>query len=229
MTVISTSVLQTRPAAESNRSIRQFTLITASAISPNRKHVETFIANGYANAFNANIRHFYPVLVAVDSNGVRAALGLRSAQQPFFTEQYLPEPLTESLARKGIVVPRNEIIEVGNLCSVSSRFTLPLLLAVCSGVFIRGKRYLIFTATQKLKEFFCRNDLSLHYLADAREACLKEPKDDWGSYYQTNPQVFALAVEDVVRLMLSEPGLRRLWNEVSGQLAPLDQQLRCLG
>ena len=203
-------------------------LVSACEVSPIRKSLETFISNGFATAFNADIHHFLPLLVGVKTTGIRAALGLRSATSPLFLEQYLDAPIERVLASHDVQISRQSLVEIGNLFSASSRYTLPLLLGVSAALYVNNIEYVVFSATQSLRALFLNNKLPLVHLADADPAKLSANADSWGSYYDTAPQVMALKLSHVVTLMLRDPNLLSLYSQMTPHMPAVYQQVRCL-
>lgn len=219
-------VSATQHVPDSDR--EHFDIVSATELGPQRAMLETFIANGFATAFNAQIHHFLPLLVGIQTSGIRAALGIRSGQQTLFIEQYLSHDLALTLHQRGLEVSRHQIAEIGNLFSASSRYTLPLLLAVSTALYANKVEYAVFCATQPLIELLHGNGLTLTHLADADPARLKPSNDNWGSYYATHPQVMALKLGDVVRLMLQQSSLLQIYMKISAQMPAFNQQVRCL-
>lgn len=185
-----------------NRS--ELSLITATQKHSARGRIETFIANGFATRYDAHITSFMPVLFALETGGVKAAVGARLGAQnnqhcPLFVEQYLSTSIEAVLAQQSIEVERAQIAEVGNLFSSASRYTLPLLFSLFFMLKQCGSKYLVFSATSYLKLLLCRAGLELIPLAQADMSKLSTSNDDWGTYYDTAPEVTALSLEKVTR------------------------------
>jgi len=61
----------------------------------NRAQVENFIKEKYLNIFNAKIENFPAILVAIfDQNYVKAACGIRTELDGFFSEIYLNKDIS---------------------------------------------------------------------------------------------------------------------------------------
>lgn len=189
----------------------------ASQQSAKRKTIENHIAKGFNQAYQADITEFMPLLVALGRDKIEAALGLRTGNQKLFVETYFEHSLEQALAETGIHCPRHRLAEIGNLYSRSSRYTMPLLLLTAMGLFQQHISVLVFTATTRLQRMMEHGGLTLHYLTEADESRLGEPKQNWGTYYQTAPKVVAAKVADIIQLTLDNPKLRAGYE----QFAPL--------
>ena len=189
----------------------------ANKQSTKRKTIENHIARGFNQAYQAQITEFMPLLVALGRSKIEAALGVRTGEHKLFVETYFDQPLEQTMAEKGIHCSRHRLAEIGNLYSRSSRFTMPLLLLTAMGLFQQHISLLVFTATSQLQRMMEHGGLTLHHLTDADEARLGEPKQNWGSYYQTAPKVVAARVADIIQLTLDNPKLRAGYE----QFAPL--------
>ena len=90
---------------------------------PQRTSFEFFIAARFHRAYGARVAHFSPHLLGVRDALARwqASSGYTPADgHPLFLEQYLDQPIEDSLAgRVGRPVAREAVVEVGNLAAVS--------------------------------------------------------------------------------------------------------------
>ncbi|MFC2974096.1 thermostable hemolysin [Azotobacter bryophylli] len=167
--------------------------------SKRRRQLEAFIRARYAHYYGARIVHFMPCLMGFeDAEGnAQAAAGLRAATPTvnLFLERYLNAPVEEVLgAEIGAVVERREIIEVGNFASFGpggARMLIAALTDLLSGL---GYHWVAFTGTPMLLNSFQRLGLPLIFLGEADPACMGAELVDWGSYYDTRPQVAATSV-----------------------------------
>ena len=128
-----------------------------------------------------------------DNGEVQGAVGLRSAQRrPLFLERYLDEPIELAVARRsGRPVPREEIVEVGNLAAFGSASARLLIVALTDLLVAQGFRWVVFTGTPTLLNSFQRLALEPLALAPADPARMGEELADWGSYYASRPQLMA--------------------------------------
>lgn len=183
-------------------------ICVANKQSTKRKIIENHIAKGFKQAYQADVTEFMPLLVGLGSSKIEAALGIRTGSEKMFVETYFAGSLEQALNDNGIHCPRHRLAEIGNLYSSSSSYTMPLLLLTAMALFQKHISVLVFTATSKLQRMMEQGGLKLHYLADASEAMLGEPKQNWGGYYQTAPKVVAAKVVDIIQLTLDNPKLR---------------------
>ncbi|MCC2617084.1 thermostable hemolysin [Aestuariibacter halophilus] len=224
--IADTGTLQTRqPAVEQRPALR---VSAVTALSKRKKDVETFVKQGFARHYNADIHHFLPVMVFAQGHAIQAALGVRSARQGLFVEQYMPDNVEQTLAQHGIDAQAEQVAEIGNLHSRSSAYTLPLLLVTGMALHQAGIEHLVFCATPKVARLLERRGLSLVRLCPADPRKLLPSDDHWGSYYDSNPQVIALDLAQVKRTIDHSLELTSLYKLLKQDVAAVYQQLRCL-
>ena len=162
-----------------------------------RAVVEEFIRERFYERHGAHIKHFMPCLLAlVDSVGsLRGAVGLRSAASgELFLERYLTQPIEQLIEQQQLPgnnsgLHRNEIVEVGNLGTLAPGCARLLIVALTDLLVAQGFRWISFTGTPLLINSFQRLGLSPLSLGEARAEHLGVEQSDWGSYYNSNPQV----------------------------------------
>ncbi|GAA0368730.1 thermostable hemolysin [Bowmanella denitrificans] len=203
-------------------------LSCARPSSPSRGQLEAFIHQGFAKAYGADIHHFMPMLLAIKGQQYQAALGLRSGRSPLFIQQYLSSDLLDCLAQKGIYTQPERVAEVGNLYGLSRRYTLPLFMAMAVGLYLNHYTHLLFCGTHHLIALLAKEGVKLTYLTDAYSARLAPSNDDWGSYYQTQPQVMALDLNDAMLPMLERDLLPGLFASFCADIQLLSNELRAL-
>ena len=97
----------------------------------------------------------------------RASAACAAQRRPLFLERYLDEPIELAVARRsGRPVPREEIVEVGNLAAFGSASARLLIVALTDLLVAQGFRWVVFTGTPALLNSFQR--LALEPLALAR-------------------------------------------------------------
>lgn len=154
-----------------------------------RKAAEDFVRQQFQFSYQADLKYFYPFLLVVKNtdNLITAVAGIRPAEhRSLFCEHYL-----EQTADNLLELPRNTIVEVGNLAS-SDTGQARLLVATCTA-FLQGAGFsqVIFTLTPILANSFQRMGLTLRALADASIDKIPDVTDhDWGNYYEQNPKVY---------------------------------------
>jgi hypothetical protein len=162
---------------------------------PQRRAFEQFIAERFSRAYGARLQHFLPHLLGVKDGLGRwqAAAGYAAAGvQPLFLEQYLEEPIENALsAELGREIPRNSIVEVGNLAADSAGMARALIPQLARHLHRMGYRWVAFTATRALRNSFRRLGLRPLHIAEADPARLPDRGASWGSYYDQDPVVMA--------------------------------------
>lgn len=171
-------------------------LIIAHPGSTHRLQVEAFIRHRFAQQYAANVHHFMPCLFGLESeNGeLLGAVGLRSAAQgPLFLERYLGQQTEIVIAQSiGTLAPtREQLVEVGNLAANSAGAARLLIVAITDLLVAMGFRWVTFTSTPALLNSFQRLGLTPLALGPADPKCMGDELVDWGSYYESNPQVMA--------------------------------------
>ncbi|VXB98244.1 thermostable hemolysin [Massilia sp. 9I] len=160
---------------------------------PGRAGLEAFIAAAFLRNYGAHIEHFSDTLVGCrDADGAwKAALGYSLAgAAPLFLERYLDGPIEAAVgARLERPVARGDIVEVGNLAATHPGAARALIVGTTALLHELGLRIVAFTATTSLLNSFGRLHLRPQALAVADPARLPGGGSQWGSYYDTHPQV----------------------------------------
>lgn len=160
---------------------------------PGRADIEAFIADTFLDTYGARLSHFSDTLIGCRDAGGRwsAALGYSlAAAGPTFLEQYLDAPLeVEIAARLGVPVPREHIVEVGNLAATHAGAARALIVRTTGLLYHLGLHMVAFTATPSLLNSFGRLHLQPQLLAPADPSRLHGAERQWGTYYDTQPQV----------------------------------------
>jgi len=165
--------------------------------APDRAEVEDFIAQVFAEAYGAEIKHFMPQLVALrdENNQLIAAFGLRQAAfERLYLEQYLDVPIEKLLAeRLHKTISRAEITEIGNLAVSNPRNAGFLIASVIDYSLNSGVQWCVCTAHHTLQNALIKGgrDVVALQLADKNRLDAHEIAS-WGSYYQNDPQVIAV-------------------------------------
>jgi hypothetical protein len=158
-----------------------------------RPAIEAFIAATFLKNYGAHIAHFNDTLVGSrDQDGNwTAALGYSLAgAHPLFLEHYLDAPVEAEIgARLGHPVERAGIVEVGNLAALHPGAARALIVGTTAMLHELGLHFVTFTATISLLNSFGRLQLRPQVLALADPARLPVDGGQWGTYYNTHPQV----------------------------------------
>ena len=201
-----------------------------------RNTVEQFIKQGYQHAFNANIYQFMPLLLTLYKGKKQAALGIRTckksssfATSPLFVEQYIQAPIEQQGVLKSENIKRHHIVEIGNLHSNSKLLTLQLFLLTAVALYVSRYKYMVFAGTEQVLNIHQSIGIKLHHICMAKQSNLLEGADNWGSYYQTAPQVVAVNLQQVMEVITQSDKYQNLFEQLMVQIAELGIQLKAQG
>ncbi|GLX77102.1 hypothetical protein tinsulaeT_04420 [Thalassotalea insulae] len=190
-----------------------------------RQSVEQFILQGYQKAFRACFSEFMPQLITLTKGKHCAALGLRNAQQPLFIEQYLAAPIETLTLFSSQQVARSQIVEIGNLYSNAKPLTLPLFLLTAVALFINEQRYMVFAGTEQVLSLIQSTGITPTVICPAKAEYIQNREDNWGRYYETNPNVVAVDLQQVVKVINRTPRYSKMFEQLSDEIAQLSQTL----
>jgi len=195
-----------------------------------RPVVDDFIAKGFKSHYQASISVSMPYLIALQQGQLKAALGVRSARDTLFTQQYLDSPIVDILAKleKGVFqhsIEAHQVAEIGHLYSNAKMFTLPLMLVTAVTLHMQGFRYMVFTGTEHLIQLIEKTGVDVHLLANANQARLIDSTQDWGTYYDTQPKVAAISLSQVLQVIDSDLKLNDMFQALATQIAKVAHQL----
>ena len=162
---------------------------------PQRNELETYVCEAFRRKHGATVQTFMPTLLAFrdTGGGLRGVIGLRGAGHgPLYLEQYLDAPVEVALARaSGQPMGRTDIVEVGNLAGGSCRAAMCMVAQLPTFLLAERYRWIVFTATSAVREILLSFGAPLVELAPADRSRVAGGADQWGSYYETDPRVFA--------------------------------------
>lgn len=174
------------------------------ADDPRREALERFVGDVFSARHGARICSFMPTLLALrnDVGAICSVAGFRcAADQALFLERYLDQPIEHALAASvGAPVPRSQIVEVGNLAGANCRSAMRLVLDLPRILLDRGHRWIVFTATDTVRELLASYHAPLIDIAAATADRAQNSGDDWGQYYQRHPRVMAGYLPDGLSL-----------------------------
>jgi hypothetical protein len=177
-----------------------------------RPAVEATIRLAYQRAHGARLASFPSWLVAnTDETGVIGAAALRFADDGFFSERYLDQPIEQLIARSaGTDADRAQLVEVGNLAAGRSGEIRVLVDGIIGLLYGQGMRWAFFTATARLRTLLRRAGIPLIELA-AADPCRIDDATAWGSYYQQDPRVVFVGSHMLAAALrpISAPAQRR--------------------
>ncbi len=181
---------------------------------PHRQDVEKLVQDVFLDAYGARLTSFYPYLLAIwdADGGYQAVAGLRPGNHHLFCEHYLGDSPENLLG-----VPRENMVEIGNLASVGPGRIRWIIMALTA--FLQGAEFtqVLFTITPLLRNSFSRMGLPLKQLASARAECLPPGlAQNWGAYYDCSPAVYAgyipVGYEALSMAVRSNALLENIWS-----------------
>ena len=160
-----------------------------------RSVVETFIRNVYSAEYGAQLQTFPSRLFALmnERAEIICAAGVRFQEDGFLSELYLDSPIEQALCTASKrTITRSEIFEVTTFASRAPRATMQFIKSL--GMFgeLNGFAWSFFTLTQRLHRLVERLGHPLTHLADADYRRIPDHQR-WGTYYASQPKVFAIA------------------------------------
>ncbi len=144
----------------------------------------------YLEYFNAHIipmPEFFYCLHHSESNPKgEACIGIsRLASQTVMCESYLDKPIEEVLS-----TDRSKIVELGSLASFGSAgHGVKMLGEALISLKEQNYRYGIMTGTRQIRKMLKRLKVDFDVLANASQDKISGGIDNWGSYYEFDPQV----------------------------------------
>ena len=193
-----------KPPANGQRRCKGHQLTLHRSSDPRREELERFVRDVFASRHGARVCSFMPTLLAMrnETGAVCSVAGFRSAaDQSLFLERYLDTSVERAIASStGQQVSRDQIVEVGNLAGINCRSAMRLVLDLPGMLLDRGHRWIVFTATDTLRELLTSYHAPLIELAMATASSVQDTGDDWGRYYESHPRVMAGYLPDRVSL-----------------------------
>jgi hypothetical protein len=179
---------------------------------PRRAAVEAFVKDVYRESYGAAIAEFADRLLCrfgADAD-ILCVAGLRLAEDGFFSEIYLSEPVETALSRVGgYTVHRDDVYEVTTLVSRSPRDLALFIDDIIAFGARHGLSWSFFTLTQRLSLLVRRRGLAPILLADADPGRVADPAA-WGRYYATEPKVYGVCGLHLLRALAPERAEARL-------------------
>lgn len=164
--------------------------------SRQRQAVENYIATQFKKEHDATIQTFMPVLMTMQCCGqYSAAAGLRHADSgSLYLEQYLDLPVEKVIKQYADTLPeRSRIVEIGNLVATRRGASHLLFILIAAALIQSGADWMVFTATAQVERILKRFQFKTHILCKAAPERLNPATqlEQWGSYYQCEPNVLA--------------------------------------
>jgi hypothetical protein len=222
-----------RPAAvkqqrAGSRSLRRL-LGTRSAFelhaadSASRPELEAYIARCFERAYGATVAEFAPQLLELSCAGnISGVAGVRPASHSrLFLEQYIDESVEDLAAREIGAVERHEIVELCNLAAFRPGACQLINIMLAPVLYGAGFRYAGLVSTAKLEGIIRKQGFSVRAVTRADPVRLGAAAADWGSYYDTAPNILFV---DLERTMAALRGQRL----AAAFLIHYRAQIRCL-
>jgi hypothetical protein len=203
----------------SRKSGWQITLDNAASAQTPVLH--QFIRQRYADTYQAHINHFLPLLLAsFTTSGVQGVLGLQPGiSGQFFVEQYADIPIEQQISKAtGRAVDRRQVIETGNLASMKGG-SQRLFIVLTELLYQAGFHWVCFTATPQVQALLHRLGFAPELLGPADPTRLPDCGQQWGSYYQHQPNVLAGDVRRARETLIKNEIAMRLLQEHADELA----------
>ncbi|MFT4939542.1 MAG: hypothetical protein ACI88A_002585 [Paraglaciecola sp.] len=191
-----------------------------------RENVERFIEQGFLTAYNATISISMPWVLAISTGCFKAALGIRSATDALFVEQYSEQPIECILQDMYAPVFRSEIAEIGHLYSNAKKFTIPLFLTTAVSLFCNHYKFMVFAATEHVLDLIERSGIAHQMITPADPDKLTKSANNWGAYYDTNPKVVAISLSNVMQVINHNKKFRIMFEHLGQQISSTTQKLK---
>jgi hypothetical protein len=163
-----------------------------------RAELQQFIADAYARAYGAHVRHFARTLVGLRHPDSRwnAAVGYTLAgPAPLYLEQYLDQPVEVAVTeRVGVPVRRDQLVEVSNLAAASTGAAREIIVRMTALLNRLGRSWVVLTSTKALLNSFARLDIRPILIALADPCRLPDGGASWGTYYASQPWVVTASI-----------------------------------
>jgi len=165
---------------------------------PERAGLQRFIADVYARAYGAQVRHFARTLVGLrrpDSQWTAAAGYTLAGRGALFLEQYLDQPIEVAVAQRvGVPVRREHLVEVSNLAAASTGAGRQIIVRMTALLNRLGRSWVVLTSTKALFNSFVRLDIHPIPIAPADPRRLPDGGASWGTYYACGPRVMTASI-----------------------------------
>lgn len=181
---------------------------------PRRVEIEGFIRQCYAETYGAQLQSLAPCLLALPAGEqLKAAVGLRRASEGrLFVEHYVDAPLERAaMLAAGAEIQRETLVEISSFAAYHPGDARAVIVALTCGLYAMGFRWVTLVATRALRNAFARLGLAPVSLGQAQRSRVLDDGTDWGSYYDTAPE---LLIGDI------DAGMRYL--VARGVVAPVD-------
>jgi len=168
---------------------------------PRRHSAEDFIKKIYAARYGARLETFpFRIIALLDNRDeILCAAGLRFFDDGYFSERYLDTPIENAVsAISARPVNRNAIFEVTTLASRAPLATAEFIAEIGAFGERAGFEWSFFTLTRRLHLMVRRVGIALTCLGEADHQRIAD-SERWGTYYASQPKVYAVASRRLTR------------------------------
>lgn len=195
-----------------------------------RAEVEVFITDKFRDSYGAEVHEFMPLLLSMSCLERRTgAIGMRKAAgNPLFLERYLDGNI-ETVMSDELDTPVNrvEIVEIGNLVAGRKGPSQFIFMMAMTALYEAGYKWITFTATRTLANNLDKLGFPMTRLAEASiDRLSEEEAQEWGSYYQTQPQVYAGSLAAATAIARKRPLFRKAMAMYRREIRRLAGQIR---
>lgn len=169
--------------------------------SPTRESLENYIRKTFAQAYDADVNVFAPLLLELRCGGsISGVAGIRpAAGTDLFVEQYLDTSAEQYVSNVAAAdIHRNEIVEVCNLAASRPGAHQIITLMLAASLSAAGYRYAILAGTVQLVKMLTKQNFAMLDLGPADSSRLGNEAHHWGSYYETCPRVLVVDLEQTM-------------------------------
>jgi hypothetical protein len=177
------------------------------ADSSQRNELESYITRCFEQAYNARINDFAPLLLELRCAGsASGAAGIRFASKaPLFLEHYLDVPVEQVASQvAGQPILRNEIVEMCNLAALRPGACQLINIVLAAALHAAGFCYAGFAGTAQLERIVRKQHFAVTAIAVADPARLGADADQWGSYYDTSPNVLLVDLQQTMEALRTQ-------------------------
>ncbi|KAA3639579.1 MAG: hypothetical protein DWP95_10140 [Proteobacteria bacterium] len=177
-----------------------------------RQIIEQFIQCQYKKHFNAQIHHFFPVLISVyqqSNDELIAVVGVRYADQgTLFAEQYLSKPVEQSLAQHaGQIVPRTAVIELGHFAIINRRYLALVVRAIANFISQLEVEWLVYSVSQPMVKAMHRLHIPSRFMDFARAEKWVDRDNPCEQYDPLKPAVYCFQIATVIQAINNTKGV----------------------
>lgn len=165
---------------------------------PSRAEAEDFAKKCYRLAYGAEIKTFASELIVLRSgdSGVMSCVGINMpGKENFFIGQYLDAPLEESISKVlGKDIDISDVAEIGTLATGTKGLCRLTMIGLAGFLKSRGIKYIAFSGNKSVRNTLEGVGIPLHFIAEALPERLEGGAGEWGSYYESEPEVVFLDI-----------------------------------